>query len=64
MTSEAVVSAGYDANAGTLEIELIGGRVYQYYQVPAAIYDQLMAAESKGKFFNYNIKNAYAYSPV
>ena len=64
VTSDLVVSAGYDARSGTLEIELTGGRIYQYYQVPATIYEQLMAAESKGKYFNYNIKGAYAYALV
>ena len=35
-----------------------------YHQVPPDIYDGLLEAESKGTFFNDNIKEAFAFSEV
>ena len=64
ITSVTVASAGYDPASETLEIEFTNGRVYQYYQVPAAIYEQFMEADSKGRFFNFSIRSAYPYSVV
>lgn len=46
----------------TLEIEFHGGRVYQYYNVPKRIYQELMAASSHGKYHHRKIKGSYRYS--
>jgi hypothetical protein len=43
----------------TLEIAFNNGNVYQYFDVPEAVYDELMRAESIGKFLNANIKDNY-----
>jgi hypothetical protein len=57
-------SAGYDEASETLEIEFTNGTIYQYYNVPAAMYEQFRQAGSKGQFLNMYIKNAYPYSRV
>lgn len=59
-----VVSIGYDEATETLEVEFLSGSIYQYYNVPISIYEQMMQAGSKGKFLNTYIKNAYPYSRV
>jgi hypothetical protein len=59
-----IASIGYDEPSETLEIEFINGTVYQYYNVGAALFEQLMQAPSKGQFLNTYIKNAYPYSRV
>lgn len=59
-----IVSAGYDENSETLEIEFLNGTVYQYYNVGADIYQQFEVATSKGQFLNTYIRNAYPYSRV
>ncbi|HEY1124567.1 MAG TPA: KTSC domain-containing protein [Sphingobium sp.] len=64
VASSNIVSMGYDEPSQTLEVEFLGGAVYQYYNVGAAIYEQLMAAPSKGQFLNVYIKNAYPFSRV
>lgn len=61
VTSTDILSIGYDTDNQTLEIEFIRGAVYQYSGVPPSIYDGIMMADSKGKFFHANIKNAYSY---
>lgn len=57
--SSCVVSIGYDVESMTLEIEFIKGTVYQYFDVPEAIYQELMVAESIGRYLNNNIKDNY-----
>ena len=62
--SSNISSIGYDAGTETLEIEFLSGSIYQYYNVPQNMYDQLIQAGSKGRFLNTYIKNAYPYSRV
>lgn len=64
VASTNVVSVGYDEGSQILEVEFDNGRVYQYYNVPKNIYDEFMAASSKGKFLNYQIKQSFPYSRV
>ena len=64
VTSSNIVSVGYDPGSETLEIEFQNGAVYQYYNVNQVIYEEFMNAPSKGKFLNYQIKNAFPYSRV
>ncbi len=64
VASSNISSIGYDAGTETLEVEFLSGAIYQYYNVPQNMYDQLMQAGSKGRFLNTYIKNAYPYSRV
>ena len=64
VSSSNLVSVGYDATTETLEVEFQNGAVYQYYNVNESIYNELMAASSRGKFLAYQIKNVYPYSRV
>lgn len=47
--SSFIVSIGYSKESRTLEVEFKAGRVYQYKEVPAAVYDELMAAHAAGE---------------
>ncbi len=64
VASSNIASIGYDADTNTLEVEFLSGAIYQYYNVPQNMYDQLGQAGSKGRFLNTYIKNAYPYSRV
>jgi len=55
--SSAIRSAGYSAAEKRLEIEFTSGTVYQYLDVPEVIYFALLAADSKGAFFDRHIRN-------
>ena len=61
--SSNVLSIGYDNDIETLEAEFNNG-IYQYYNVPCPIYEQLMTAESKGKFLSAYVKPAYPCAKV
>lgn len=52
-------SAGHDARREILELEFTSGAVYQYLGVPASVYRSLMESESKGTYFNQEIRDAY-----
>jgi hypothetical protein len=54
----------YDDDACELDITFTGGKTYRYLQVPSEIYDGLLDAESKGEFFNDNVKDAFVFSEV
>ena len=64
VSSSNIASLGYDEPTQTLEVEFITGSVYQYYNVGAALVEQLMQASSKGQFLNSYIRPAYPYSRV
>jgi len=62
LTSTSVVWADYDASARTLEIAFVSGGVYRYFDVSLAIFEQLRAAESKGRFVNEVVKKRHRYA--
>ena len=55
-------SVGYDTASSTLEIEFNSGGIYQYFNVPASIYQGLMGASSLGTYFHNYIKSSYRYT--
>ncbi len=64
VSSSALKSIGYDAQAMILEIEREDGSVFQYLDVPSSTYEALMMADSKGKYFNSHVKPLYKYNRV
>jgi hypothetical protein len=64
VSSSNLASVGYNPGTETLEVEFKNGHIYEYYNLPQVMFDQLMQAPSIGKFFNANIRNAYACSRV
>ena len=44
-----------------LTVAFHGGRIYEFYDIPNSIYDQLLAAQSHGKFFHANIRNRFKF---
>ena len=59
--STSLESVGYEAESKTLEVEFLHGGVYRYFEVPEAIHAELMKAESKGRFFQANIRNKFRF---
>lgn len=63
--SSNIDAVGYSKdNLDELYIRFKNGVVYCYNKVPDDIYEGLMAAESKGKYFTENIKGVYEYRKV
>jgi uncharacterized protein len=62
--SSNIESIGYDSMSQTLEIEFLNGSIYQYFDIPQHIYQELIDADSHGKYLAANIKGHYRYSKV
>ena len=61
LESSVVSGAGYSR---VLEIEFNSGRVYQYFDVDESVYQNFLASESKGKYFNANIRGKFPYREI
>jgi hypothetical protein len=55
--SSSIDSVGYERNV--LEVRFRNGGLYQYLDVPEQAVVSLMRAESKGRFFNQQIRGRY-----
>jgi len=62
--SSNIVSIGHDPRLSFLDVEFTGGDVYRYYGVKTCLFDELMEAESKGKFLNKKIKGHFPYTKM
>jgi hypothetical protein len=64
VTSSNLRSVGYDKAKKVLEVEFRTGAIYQYEDVPEAIYTQLLRAPSHGEFFSRYVRNDFKYKRV
>ena len=55
---------GYNTSSQTLEVLFRSGAIYLYYFVPQSAYDALLAADSKGTYFNKQIKGVYEHHRI
>jgi hypothetical protein len=59
--SSAVERVDYTEASATLDIWYKGGGRYSYFDVPAEVYQALLAAPSIGAFVNGRIKDHYRF---
>jgi hypothetical protein len=59
VTSKVIASVGYSKRRHILEIEFGNGAVYRYLQIPPSVYRDLLAAQSKARYYDTNIKGNY-----
>jgi hypothetical protein len=57
--SSAILRVAYDDRARRLVVTFVTGRAYAYDDVPRRVYERLMDASSKGRFFNSAIRDRY-----
>ena len=57
--STALATVGYSRRLGALEIEFRNGAVYRYLDVAPALYEGLLNAPSKARFYDENIRRKY-----
>lgn len=56
-----VASVGYSYRLRALEVEFTRGAIYRFLDVPPAIYQGLVSAQSKGHFIAENIREKYRF---
>ena len=64
VTSSNIAEVGYSDEHNTLELMFHSGMVYQYFDVPRHVYEELMQAASIGVYVNTTIKGQYRYARV
>jgi KTSC domain len=57
--SSVLAAVGYDGERRVLEARFCNGRVYHYFEVPAAELEKVLSATSVGAYFNRAIKPKY-----
>ena len=48
----------------TLEVAFHNGTLYQYFDVPEVMFQELLHSDSVGRFLNTQIKNSYRYAKL
>ena len=64
VNSSMLRTVAYDAPSERLTLTFVNGQVYAYTNVPQSVVDELLNAESKGQYFNSEIKDAFPYTRV
>ena len=59
--SSALKSAAYIADKRLLYLQFQSGEVYRYFDFPPELYQEFLAAESKGTYFGQNIRDKFRY---
>jgi hypothetical protein len=59
--STTLLTVSYDEAQALLQLEFCSGAVYQYFRVPAEVHQSLLAAPSKGRYFNQAIRGRFPY---
>jgi hypothetical protein len=62
LSSSAIARIAYDEESRTLRVEFRNGRVYEYFDLPRNVYEELLTAPSAGRYVTYNIKDVYRYA--
>ena len=59
--STSIAAIGYDQSLMVLRISFHNNGTYDYYGVPQQLFEQLIAAGSKGRFYAYFIKGRFKH---
>ena len=64
LESKLLAAAAYVAPRRILYLRFRSGEVYRYFTFPADQYDELLAAESKGRYFLGHIRSRFPYQKL
>lgn len=59
--SDVIHAIGYDEDVSVMEVIFNSGQIYQYRNVPRQVFEQFLRAESKGNYFQNNIRDEFDY---
>lgn len=60
--SATLAAIGYDDAREILQLEFRSHAVYRYFGVPGSVYEALVEATSKGRYFNRAIRGHFPHS--
>jgi KTSC domain-containing protein len=61
VVSNTLRTVGYDTGRQLLQIEFQNRSIYQYFEVPQLVHEELIQASSKGAYFNRSIRSHFDY---
>ena len=61
LDSDALLQAEYEDVSQTLFLRFTSGEWYAYLEVPRAVFDRMLLAESKGGVFRTEVRDRYAF---
>ncbi len=64
LDSTVLVWVRYLSELSLLQVGLRTGKDYEYFDVPTTTYLELLAAESKGLYYNYHIRNDFRFQQI
>ena len=64
LESSAIKRFKYNIDKKVLRIWFVEGGVYDYYKVPESVVLTLADAQSKGRYFYYNIRTSYDFRRI
>lgn len=59
VNSRAISAVGYDPTTRRMKIRFTEGKIYDFCNVPQAVFDGLLRAASKGKYYDVHIRDGY-----
>ena len=62
--SSNIARIGYDNDNKELRVDFKAGGSYLYSNVPSQLYENMVKAPSKGKFFHSSIKNVFKFTKL
>jgi hypothetical protein len=57
-------SAAYRATVRQLYLRFQDGKIYRFFECPLTVYNEFVAAPSKGRYFSQQIRNRFRYEMV
>ena len=61
MPSSVILRYDYDPAHRRLDIAFLSGQAYRYFNVPEAVYQGLIQAKSKGRYFQDHIRDKFDF---
>ena len=62
--STSLQAARYQQEKSVLELEFCDGAIYRYSPVPKPTFEELLRAESKGRYFNLYVRKNFVWERI
>lgn len=60
--SSTIARFGYDESSLVLRVEFNSGGIYDYFDVPSHVFEEMRSASSRGQYLAQRIKGTYRYA--
>ena len=64
VAANGIAQVGYEDGSEILEIEFTSGKVFQFFNVPPKMFDQLMDSQFKEFYYQNNIHERFPYKSI